>query len=380
MLAHATGGRRYCFVIMSYHEGYAFFERIKRIVGEETGFECLRADEIPGAGEDLRAKIHTAIEGAVFVMTDISHMRPNIYYELGYAIGRSKPVMILAREGVEVPIDLSGVELIRYIDNRDGWPRFEQSLRQQLSIHKDSSISLVRAMIVPHDPRPSYIILNPKKPQADSRFLHHPRERRTYGDYLGLMGVLSVFASVYGEHCAPELVSASHAADEILDWDANLFLIGSPKVNKFTAEFLKSIQKGRGPNWRFERCAGDEAVSDYEMQLVGELVSGRFETPCAWNSAATEREDHGVIVRGPHPRHPQRTVTIIAGPHSLGSGAAGLAATKSQLVCEISKRLAGSIDLTTCDRAIWILVKGVAGADDHIDISNVTIVDAGVYS
>lgn len=222
MLAHATGGRRYSFVIMSYHEGYTFFERIKRIVGEETGFECLRADDIPGVGEDLRTKIHSSIEGAVFVMADISDARPNIYYEIGYAIARNKPVLILVREGVEIPTDLLGVELIRYADNRDGLPRFEQILRQQLAIHKDSNVSLLRAMIIPPDPQPSYIILNPKKPHAGSRFKHHPRERRTYGDYLGLMGVLSAFASVYGEHCAPELVSASHAADEIRDWDANL--------------------------------------------------------------------------------------------------------------------------------------------------------------
>ena len=49
ILAHASGGRRYCFVIMSYHEGYSFFRDIKRIVAEETGFECLRADDVSAA-------------------------------------------------------------------------------------------------------------------------------------------------------------------------------------------------------------------------------------------------------------------------------------------------------------------------------------------
>ncbi len=92
MLAHATGGRRYSFVIMSYHSGYAFFERIKRIVAEETGFECLRADDIPGAGEDLRGKIHSTIEGAVFIIADVTDLRANIYYEIGYAVARNRPV------------------------------------------------------------------------------------------------------------------------------------------------------------------------------------------------------------------------------------------------------------------------------------------------
>lgn len=40
----------------------------------------------------------------------------------------------------------------------------------------------------------------------------------------------------------------------------------------------------------------------------------------------------------------------------------------------------GTMDRTIKVWAIWILVKGVAGSDDHIDISNVTIVEAGVYS
>jgi hypothetical protein len=380
MLAHATGGCRYSFAIMSYHEGYAFFERITQIVGEETGFECLRADDIPGAGEDLRAKIHAAIEGAVFVMADVSDARPNIYYEIGFAIARNKPVLILAREGVKIETDLLGIELVRYADNREGWPRFEKAFRQQLAIHKDSNVSLLRAMIVPVDAIPSYIVLNPKKSEADDRFKHDPRERRTYGDYLGLMGVLSGFASVYGEQCAPELVSASHAADEIVDWDANLFLIGSPKVNRFTEIFLKRMQSSNRPNWCFRPFPAEDLTGDYEVQLVGEIDPGSFATPRRQFGDAGQREDYGLILRGPHPRHSHRTVTIMAGPHSLGTGAACLAATKSKLVREISKRLTGIIDLTTRDRTFWVLVKGKPGSEDHLDASDVEIIDVGLYN
>lgn len=88
--AHVTGGRRYCFVIMTYHSGYAFFERVRSTVAEGAGLECIRAADIPGAGEDLREKIHTAIDGAAFVIADVSDPRPNIYYEVGYAIARDR--------------------------------------------------------------------------------------------------------------------------------------------------------------------------------------------------------------------------------------------------------------------------------------------------
>jgi nucleoside 2-deoxyribosyltransferase len=380
MIAHATGGRRYSFAIMSYHEGYSFFERIKQIVSEETGLECLRADDIPNPGDNLREKIHAAIDNAVFVMADVSEPRPNIYYEIGYAIARNKPLLILARDQVELETDLVGIELVRYTDNRDGFRRFEADFRRQLAIHKDSNVSLQRSMIVPPEPVPSYIVLNPKKPQPNSRFKHHPRERRTYGDYLGLVGVLNGFASVYGEQFAPELVSASHAADDLVEWDANLFLIGATKTNRFTGMFLKLMQGAGATAWRFAPCAGENAEGDYQVQLIGESNSGSFATPCGEYDLEGERQDFGLIVRGPHPRHPRRTVTIMAGPHSLGTGAACLAATKSKLVREISKRFAGVIDLTARNRTFWVLVKGKPGADDHLDAENVSIIDGGVCS
>jgi len=380
MLAHVTGGRRYCFVIMTYHEGYAFFERIRSVVAEQTGVECIRADDIP-PGEDLRAKIHSAMESAAFVIADVSHPRPNIFYEVGYAAARNKPMLFLAREDVAIPTDLLGVELIRYRDNKEGWASFDQSLRKYLAIHAESNVSLLRAMIVPKLPHPAYIVLNPKQPKADSRFQFHPHERRTYGDYLGVTGILGAFASVYGEHFLPEVLSAKHAPPDLVDWDANLFLIGSHKSNDFTRLMLNNVQQGRLPNWQFGKCPGEEEKGDYEVQLSGDLSSGRFTTPSlrAQPKGGGPHTDYGLVVRGPHPRYPQRMVCILAGPHSLGTGAACLAATKSQVIRQTGKRLSGACDLATRDQTIWILVKGTAADDRHIDPTGVEVLDVGVY-
>jgi len=82
---------------MSYHDGFGFFQRIKQIVAEETGFECLRADDVSAPSENIRDKVHAAIESAVFVLADITKARPNIFYEIGYAIARNKPVLLLVR-------------------------------------------------------------------------------------------------------------------------------------------------------------------------------------------------------------------------------------------------------------------------------------------
>ncbi len=385
LLAHVTGGRRYAFVIMTYHEGYTFFERIRKIVSEETGFDCIRADDIPGAGEDLRSKIHAAIDGAAFVIADVSQPRPNIYYEVGYVAARTRPLLLLAKEDVEIPTDLLGLEMIRYAETKEGILRFEKALRQHLAIHRESNVSLMRAMVMPQNPSPSFIVADPKLRGPSSRFLFHPRERRTWGDYLGIVGVLSAFGSVYGEHIVPELLSASHISeiadenDQPIRWDANFYLVGSPKSNLQTERFLSEMQRGRAPNWRFGRCPGEDDLADFEVQLSGELGPQGFSSECTKGTPDRGSRDCGLVVRGPHPEHSRRMVTILAGPHSLGAGAACIAATNTQLIREIGKRLAGTADLAARDVTIWVLVKGVAAADRHLYPEGVEIVDAGVY-
>ncbi|MBG0860290.1 MAG: hypothetical protein IQL11_12365 [Bacteroidales bacterium] len=381
LIAHVTGGRRYCFVLMSYHEGFTFFEKLRKIVAEVTGFECIRADDLPGAGADLRLKIHSAIDNAVFVIGDVSEPRPNIYYELGYAIACNKPVILIKKEHAEIHTDLQGLEMINYTDNKLGWQFFEKSLRQHLNIHKDSNISLLRALVLPPNPQPSLIVINPKQPPTTPRISDHIREiKLTYGDYLGLSGIMGAYTTIYGEHIIPEIVNAASADNSIVDCDANLFLIGSPKVNKFTGILLESIQNGKPPYWRFEKCLSDPNEIDYEVRLIGKLLSGDFQTKCG--STRMERSvnftDYGLIVRGRHPKMPERTVLILAGPHSVGTGSACLAATKPQLLQTISNKLLGKAELTDQKKTIWVLVKGISDNTGNLDVSNVNIEYAGV--
>ncbi len=381
LIAHVTGGRRYCFVLMSYHEEYTFYEKLRKIVSEVTGFECIRADDLPGAGADLREKIHRAIRNAVFVICDVSAPRPNIYYEYGYAAACGKPVLLLAKEKSKIHTDLQGLEIMRYTDNREGWQRFEPALRQHLEIQKDSNISLLRAMVLPYEPQPSLILINPKQLQTESRFKHHPKEIITYGDYLGLSGIMVAFATVYGEHVVPEIINAAYAKEDIVDRDANLFLIGSPKVNKFTEKMLIEIQKGKAPNWRFEKCPRPENDNDYEMKLLGEPPSGPFQSECIGTGRVIKSgkfTDYGLIIRASHPIMPGRSLLILAGPHSVGTGSACIAATKTPLIQEIKKKLGEEIELTDRNKTIWVLTKGVTDSTGHLDVSGVTIEEAGV--
>jgi hypothetical protein len=90
-------------------------------------------------------------------------------------------------------------------------------------------------------------------------------------------------------------------------------------------------------------------------------------------------EDYGLVFRGPHPAHPDRLALVMAGAHSLGTGAACLAATRSSLIQEIRTKLPpGTLEDKTS--TFWALVKGTVNRDDFLlDEDGVTIEEAGVY-
>ncbi|HUT36379.1 MAG TPA: hypothetical protein VNE39_23025 [Planctomycetota bacterium] len=365
---------------MSYREGYAFFEKIREIVAEVTGFECIRADDVPGAGEDLRLKIHAAIKAAAFVISDVSRPSPNIYYETGYAVACDKPTLVLVRKGVKIPTNLLGVEMIRYAEDKPGWERFTRALRQELALQRDSHVSLLRAMLMPQNPRPSYILADPKQPAPD-RADYFRHQRKTYGDNLGVVGILSAFGSVYGEHCVPELLSAKRTSESIINSDASFYVIASAKTNPFTVRVLSMFEREGGPNWRFEPAHRRKASVGDEEQLCGSIGSEPFGSPCGrydWRKVRRP-QDCGIIVRGPNPRYPKRIMMVLAGPHSVGTGAACLAATKSKLIRRIAAHLAGKGDLAARDKTIWVLVKGKLGADRHLRPEDVKVVAAGTY-
>lgn len=382
LIAHASKGRRYCFVVMAYQQDFNVFEKIQGIVNTETGLECIRADDVSAAGEHLLEKIQAVIDSAVFVIGEISSESPNIYYELGYAMGRNKPIVLLAHEGVQVPVDFRGLEVIPYsLRTRQDASVFEEALRREIAPYGDSSVALLRAMVMPHHHSPSHILVSPKPPLAPTEKLPpNLQERHTFGDYLGVIGLYGVFALLWGEHYTPELLTATRVPDSVVEADGNLYLIGSPKVNPHTGRFLARMQKGPGPKWEFGPCEGENPADDPVWRLRGDW-DGEGNTPCGLFSGDTADgfEDYGLILRGPHPRHANRMVMILAGARSVGTGAACLAATRTPLVRQIADRLLCKAELGEHDKTIWVLVKGTTDRDRYIDQDNVTIVDAGVY-
>ncbi len=70
----------------------------------------------------------------------------------------------------------------------------------------------------------------------------------------------------------------------------------------------------------------------------------------------------------------------MAGAHSLGTGAACLAATRSALIQKVRGALPEGV-LEDKGSTFWALVKGSTSREKHylLDAENVTIEEAGVY-
>jgi hypothetical protein len=71
--------------------------------------KATRVDENVGAGF-IFGEIITLIEKAEFIICDLTHERPNVYYELGYAHGLGNQplnILLIAKEGTGIQFDVS---------------------------------------------------------------------------------------------------------------------------------------------------------------------------------------------------------------------------------------------------------------------------------
>ena len=385
-----TDGKPYIFMIMPYNEGYAFFEKIQSVVKNSVGFSCIRADHVHASGHELLSKIHLLIDRAELVIAEISTQSPNVFYEVGYAVGTHKPILLLVREGTNIPTDLKGLETISYKDDRDGVERFSTILHEHLSLQLNSTIPVLRDMLLAREPLPAYIIASPRYPGQMGRIQGQVFDQRTYSDNLGILGLISAFGSLMGERKGIELLSAQFCDPEIPERDdVNLYLIGSPKVNPLVSALLPKLQKDKRQKWIFGARPGETEKGDYIVRLYenekaeDNWIKGEFKE--VYSKDKTRKGiihtlSHGIIIRGPHPKNPNRIVLILAGPHSLGTGAACLAATRSSLIRKIQSALPEKENLADKSKSIWVLVQGTASEKDYLlDEDGVRILRAGTY-
>jgi hypothetical protein len=91
-----------------YSDVQDFFDTVVLPVFEgELGYKLTVVDsnqiyEYARIDQEIFAKLHRSR----VVLADITGLRPNCFLELGYALGRGLPTMVLARFGTEHPFDI----------------------------------------------------------------------------------------------------------------------------------------------------------------------------------------------------------------------------------------------------------------------------------
>lgn len=115
-LAELASLSREVFLIMSFgnDDSLRDYRAAVKDVCERAGFNALRADSNAGASEQIIDKVHQHIENCGFVIADLTNERPNVYYEIGYARGLEKQLILTAKEGAEVHFDLQGYSVLRW--------------------------------------------------------------------------------------------------------------------------------------------------------------------------------------------------------------------------------------------------------------------------
>ncbi len=192
-----------------------------------------------------------------------------------------------------------------------------------------------------------------------------------------------------GERNGVELISAQFCDPDIIRRDINLYLIGSPKVNPVVKTFLTELQRGMTKQWMIEPRQDEPAEGDVIYRLYEDTISDETWVRGEIKEVPSNNQkmmgiihtiDPGIVIRDPHPLYPNRIVLIMAGAHSIGTGAASLAATRSTLIREFQKALPNREDFADKNKTIWALVQGKANRTDYLlDESGVSILRAGTY-
>ena len=110
-----------CFIVMPFSLEWS--DDVHRTLSSA----CKSADVQPVRGDDvftptdILVDIWQSINGADFVIADITGRNPNVLYELGIAHTLAKPVLIISRNAADIPIDLSTRRVILYGQSAGDW-------------------------------------------------------------------------------------------------------------------------------------------------------------------------------------------------------------------------------------------------------------------
>jgi hypothetical protein len=99
-----------------------------RDVAEKLGFVVERADEIEHI-ESIVDIIQEKIRNCDAVIADTTSRNPNVFYEIGFANGVDRAVVLICKDNESIPFDLQSKNFIKYASIVDLRERLEKRLR-----------------------------------------------------------------------------------------------------------------------------------------------------------------------------------------------------------------------------------------------------------
>jgi hypothetical protein len=102
-------------VIMSYTQTEPVATELANAFDSFTGaceaykYKCERVDETNTKDTSIVAEILRKINDSAFVIADLTELKQNVFFELGFARGLGKRVIATAKEGTELPFDVKDI-------------------------------------------------------------------------------------------------------------------------------------------------------------------------------------------------------------------------------------------------------------------------------
>lgn len=124
-----------CFVIMPFAEEfddvYALIKStVEGVVAGGTQGRCFRLDESRPAGR-ITDRLLGELRSASICVADLTHTKPNVMWELGFAMALGKPAILLTQSRQSLPFDIRDMQSIEYSRNRLN-ATLQSPLRQSL--------------------------------------------------------------------------------------------------------------------------------------------------------------------------------------------------------------------------------------------------------
>jgi hypothetical protein len=102
---------RNVFVIMSFEKKRLDVFRSYEAVCQSHGFDAERTDE-DLSQERINPRIEAGIAKCAFAIADVTQASPNVFFEVGFARGCGKHIIVTAEEGTKLPFDMADVPVL----------------------------------------------------------------------------------------------------------------------------------------------------------------------------------------------------------------------------------------------------------------------------